>query len=384
MTGPLLLLLLAALQPPQPPRAGAAPPLTAAISQLGSIDYDVRTRASRTVRRAAPAEAIPALLSAVEGHDDGYVRYRALVLLSAFNNRTTPDVMRQAMLDPNDRLRAVAYAWFERNPDPAVVPSLLEQLERESSEFVRPSLVRALAAAGGTEQRVRPVLLREVNRGEDFFRSAVIEALGRHKAAFAVDALVAVANLEGPLQDDAALALGRIGERRALPVLAGLQRSAPREVQPAVAAGICLLGVNCGTHRGFLVRTLSFAEDAIGFQELLRGAAAGLAAMAAAGDRESAEALMEAGAPSRDPARAPMALGLASAALGQPVLLLEVLGDRADRPDVLALLGEGFDMLEEDFAEEQFFAAVRRAYWTAPEGSPRRVAAESLISQLEF
>lgn len=384
MIGPLLVtLLLTAAQTPEARPSAAAPDLATAIGQLGSIEYDVRTRASRVVRRAAPAAAVPALLGAIEGHDDGYVRYRALVLLSAFNDRTTPDVMRQAMFDPNDRLRAVAYAWFERHPDAAIVPSLVEQLERETSEFVRPSLVRALAAHG-QDERVRAVLLREVNRGEDFFRSAVIEALGRHKAAYAVDALAAVAKLDGPLQDDAALALGRIGERRALPVLAGLQRAAPREVQPAVAAGICLLGQNCATHRGFLVRTLSFAEEEIGFQELLRGAAAGLGAIAAAGDREGAAALIETGIPSRDPARAPIALALASAAVADPAFLLDLFEGRTDLADALTLLVEGFDMLEEDFAEEQFFAAVRRAYWTAPEGSPRRAVVEALITRLEF
>lgn len=383
--GPLLMtLLLAAAQAlPVRPADRTTSDLPAAIDQLGSIEYDVRTRASRAVRRAAPGEAVPALLAAVEGHDDGYVRYRALVLLSAFNHRSTPDVMRQAMFDPNDRLRAVAYAWFERHPDSSIVPSLIGLLERETSEFVRPSLVRALAAVG-SDDRVRPVLLREVNRGEDFFRSAVIDALGRHKAVFAVDVLAEIAGREGPLQDDAALALGRIGEPRALPMLAGLQRRAPREVQPAVATGICLLGVNCSTHRSFLARTLSFAEDTIGFQELLRGAAAGLGVLAAAGDREAAVALIEAGIPSRDPARAPMALALASAGVEDPALLLDVLEGRPDLTQALGLLVEGFDMLEEDFAEEQFFAAVRRTYWSAPEASARRQLVEALISRLDF
>ena len=383
--GPLLLtfLLMGVQASPRGTETGSAPGLPAAIDELGSIDYETRTRASKVVRRAAPADAAAALLTAIEQHDDGYVRYRALVLLSAFNNRTTPDVMRQAMYDPNDRLRAVAYAWFEAHPDHAIVPSLIEVLERETSEFVRPSLIRALAAAGA-DARVQQVLLREVNRGEDFFRSAVIEALGRHGASYAVDALAAIAALEGPLQDDAALALGRIGDRRALPVLAGLQRTAAREVQPAIAAGICLLGVNCGTHRGFLVRTLSFAEDSIGFQALLRGAAAGLGAIASTGDREAGSALLDLGVPSRDPARAPIALALASTAVEDPAFLLDLLESRQDRPEALALLLEGFDMLEEDYAEERFFAAVRKAYWAAPERSPRRQLVEAVITTLDF
>ena len=74
-------------------------------------------------------------------------------------------------------------------------------------------------------------------RGQDFFRSAVIEALGDRKAAYAEDALITIAQLEGPLQDDVALALGKW--EKALPVLAGLQRTAPKDTQPAIAADIC-------------------------------------------------------------------------------------------------------------------------------------------------
>jgi hypothetical protein len=48
------------------------------------------------------------------------------------------------------------------------------------------------------------------------------------------------------------------------------------------------------------------------------------------------------------------------------------------------LLREAFDMFEEDFEEERFYVTVRRAYWQAPEGSPRRQAAEALIKGLEF
>ena len=48
------------------------------------------------------------------------------------------------------------------------------------------------------------------------------------------------------------------------------------------------------------------------------------------------------------------------------------------------LLGEAFDMLEEDFEEERFYVAVRRAYWTAPQESPRRNITAALIQSLDF
>ena len=54
------------------------------------------------------------------------------------------------------------------------------------------------------------------------------------------------------------------------------------------------------------------------------------------------------------------------------------------RARAIDLLHEGFDSLEEDFAEEQFFAVARAAYWKAPDGSPDRTVAATLIDKLEF
>jgi HEAT repeat protein len=285
---------------------------------------------------------------------------------------------------PNDRLREVAYGYFERHPDRALAPRLLEALQKEDGDFVRPSLVRALAAVGD-DPKVREALLVDVTRGVDHFRSTVIEALGDFKHAYAVPKLIEVAKLEGPLQDDAVLALGKIGDKQALPVLASLQRSGSRELQPTVAAGICLLGVNCSSHIGYLQKVLGFADDNPGYQDLVRAAAAGLGTIAISkGSAESFEILFENGIPSRDPIRAPVALAVAKVALRNTPLTLEVLQKQSDRTGALDLLAEGFDMLEEDLEEEQFFAAIRRGYWTAPDGSPARRLSEQLIAKLDF
>jgi hypothetical protein len=50
----------------------------------------------------------------------------------------------------------------------------------------------------------------------------------------------------------------------------------------------------------------------------------------------------------------------------------------------IELLREGFESLEEDFAEEQFFGAARAAYWQAAEASPGRTINATLIDRLEF
>jgi HEAT repeat protein len=370
-------------QEPSAPQAVSAAQLKAAIDKLGDLDYAVRTNASRTVRRTATAQAVPALLQAVAEHTDGYVRYRALVLLTGFNDPRATDSMRESLVSPNDRLRTVAYTYFEHNPDRALVSQFLTALDKEQAEFVRPALVRALAAHGD-DPRVRAALLREVGRGEDFFRSAVIEALGDFKAAYAFDALTGVAKVDGPLQDDAAVALGKIGDKRALETLAALQRSAPRSTQPSIASAICLLGVNCESHENYLVETLKFADKNLGYQEMLRGAATGLGAIAVAGHEEAATGLFDVGIPSRDPTRAPVALALATIALRKTALMMSTLEKHPARDQATALLAEGFDMLEEDLDKERFFAFARRTYWDSPKDSPRRALMQALIGKLDF
>jgi HEAT repeat protein len=382
-------------QEPAAPQSVSAGQLQGAIDKLGDLDYATRTNAARTIRRTAGTQAIPALLRAVAEHGDGYVRYRALVLLTGFNDPRTRDAMRASLSSPNDRLRAVAYSFFEHNPDAALVPEFLVALDKEQGEFVRPAVVRALASAaravgeasrlGNADAlRVQQALLKEVNRGEDFFRSAVVEALGDYKAQYAYEALAAIAKQEGPLQDDAALALGKIGDKRALETFAALQRSAPRQTQPSIAAAICLLGINCESHQNFLVETLKFSDKNIGFQELLRGAAAGLGALAVAGRSEAADALIEIGIPSRDPTRAPIALALGTIALRNTPLVMTKLEERTDREGAIGLVAEGFDMLEEDLDKERFFVLARRTFWASTDGSPRRALMQTLIGKLDF
>src|ERR1700680_175039 len=174
---------------PAAPQQVSADQLKPALDKLAASDYAVRTGAARTVRRTVATQAVPALLQTVAEHADGYVRYRALVILTGFNDPRTRDAMRESRTSPNDRLRTVAYSFFEHHPDRALIGDLLTALDQEQGEFVRPALVRALVAHGAMfeDPRIRRTLLREVGRGEDFFRGAVIEALGDYKALYAYD-----------------------------------------------------------------------------------------------------------------------------------------------------------------------------------------------------
>src|SRR4029077_664817 len=84
-------------QEPAAPVPVSAAQLKAAIDKLSDLDYSVRTNASRTIRRTQSSQAVQALLQTVSEHGDGYVRYRALVLLTGFNDPRTKDAMRESL-----------------------------------------------------------------------------------------------------------------------------------------------------------------------------------------------------------------------------------------------------------------------------------------------
>src|SRR3954453_16274901 len=77
--------------PLQPGKAQPAMPVADAVNHLGDLDYATRTSAAASLRRRPAPEVAPALLDALEKHGDGYVRFRVLVLLSAFSNPRIPD-----------------------------------------------------------------------------------------------------------------------------------------------------------------------------------------------------------------------------------------------------------------------------------------------------
>jgi hypothetical protein len=292
-------------------------------------------------------------------------------------------VMRPMIADRNDRLRTVAYQWYEYHPDASALPQLLDAVGTERSEFIRPALIRAIGAHGD-DARARELLLTLALRGDDYFRGAVIGALGDYKAQYAVQRLTEIAQLDGPLQDDAITALGRIGDASAKATLAALQKTVARELQPTVSAALCLLGIDCDARAAFVRETLVYAAATPGYQPLLRGAVHATGMLAIAGRDAALNDLLEAGLKATDPARAALALGIGTVALRRPLTLLTVIEGRPDMPQALLLVREAFDMLAEDFEEERFYVQIRRAHWDAAPDSTRRRTAAALIEATEF
>ena len=359
--------------------------LRAAIERLGDFTHDVRVEASRAIRRAPAALAIPMLLDAAREHPDSYVQFRSAVLASGFGGARVQAYFRDALDAENDRVRAAAYAYWEHAPDPTLVPRLLAASDGETSAFVRPALVRALAAHDA-DADVRRLLVLDIDRGQASFRSSVIEALGDHGAAYAVDALLRIAREPGPLSDDALLALGKIGDSRALPAVRAAQNELSDDLQPVVSAAACLLGVDCGQQQHYIVSILQYGARTGTDRERMRNAAAGAAALALGGRRDALDALFAAGAETEpdDPARAPLALASGTVGLRRPALLLPALAARDDVDAALTLLRDAFDLLSEDLAEERFYVALREAYSAPGAGDARRDIAARAVSILEF
>jgi hypothetical protein len=355
--------------------------LQTAIGQLGAFDYGTRMNAARIVRRVAAAAAVPALVDAARSHQDQFVRYRALVLLTGFNDRGTADVMRSLIGDRNDRVREVAYRWYAARPDPAMADTLLAALQSEQAEFVRPALVTALAALGSNPQ-VQRTLIAEAGRGLDFFRIAVIEALGERRAAYAADAILEVARIDGPLQDDALLALARIGDQRVLGVIAP-GSAAPADTAASLYVARCLLGQDCP---GQVKALLEFASGARATPQVVRAALTGVGAIAAKPDVDATNAILAFARGASAGLRAEAAVAFSGVALRVPAHVLAWFDAAPDeaRAEAIEMLRTGFERLEEDFAEEQFFAAARAAYWAAGENSPTRERLATLIDKLEF
>ena len=358
----------------------AATDLKTLITNLGSLDYPTRMNAARLIRRAAPAQAVPALVDAVRRHPDEYVRNRAFIVLSAFNDKGTPDLAKSLIADKNDRLRESVLKWFEQHPDPKLAPSLLSALQSETAEFVRPALIEALTAVDQDPQ-VQGALVAEAGRGLDFFRTAVIDALGRRRAAYALDAIAPMTREAGPLQQEAVLAVGRIGGPKADSILAGVTGAAP-EVQMTIRAATCLAGKGCDMQIPALTDVAGRDKER---PVVIRAAIGGLAAIAESGNAAALRSLLDLA--TRVPAlHDAVALGFSEVALRRPSSVLDWFNSapQPSRDAAMVLLKDGFDSLENDYAEEQFFAATRAMYWQGAENSSTRTVTAAIIQRLEF
>ena len=182
--------------------------------------------------------------------------------------------------------------------------------------------------------------------------------------------------------DDAVLALGRIGGAQASATFKALT-SASVDVVPALHAAQCLVDGGCDRH---LKALADLTRDTTAKPEAVRAAVAAIGAIAARGDASAAATLVTLAGTGSEAVKRDATLVFAGLALRRSSFVIEWLTGAAEdeRNRAIAVLHAGFDSLEEDFAEEQFFATARAAYWKGAEGSSDRTVTAALIDKLEF
>src|SRR5436189_5269821 len=134
-----------------------------------------------------------------------------------------------------------------------------------------------------------------------------------------------------------------------------------------------MVGADCEARVAFLQETLTSAAATDGYRSLMHAAARGLSLIAAAGSRTALDALFAVAVTARDTqVQETLALEVGRVALRSPLTVLDAVEARAVPGVLVSLVLDAFDMLSEDVVEEQFYVAIRRAYWAAPEQSARR------------
>ena len=161
----------------------------------------------------------------------------------------------------------------------------------------------------------------------------------------------------------------------------GTESAAP-PLALTIQAAQCLAGQRCDAAIKAMTDAVSAANASAA---VIRAAMSGLTAIATNGSDPAVAALVTIagrGGVVRDHA----AIGIGTMAVMVPDRTIAWL-DSAPPPTrdaAIALLKDGFDDLEEDFGEEQFFAAARATYWKVPDGSATRSLSALLIQRLEF
>ena len=358
------------------PAPTSAAEIRAAIDQLGDLDYATRVKAgapgSPQRRRASGAGAAAGDPASTRTASSASA---ASCCSPASTIRARP--IRCAKRWPRRTIGCAKwrYGYFELHPDRALIPRFLAALDKENGDFVRPALVRALAAVGD-DPKVRDALLLDVTRGVDFFRST------RHRGARRLQArampspkLIEIAKLDGPLQDDAVMALGKIGRQAGAGGAGGVcSARGAKDLQPTLAAAICLLGVNCS----LASRLPGEGAGVRRRQSRLSGAGARRPPPAwqpsrSAGNAEALEILFDKGIPSMDPIRAPLALAVAQGGAAQHAAACS--RSSSKRTDQAGRHRSARRRLRHARGGSRGRAVLRRGaagYWAAPDGSPTR------------
>lgn len=128
----------------------------------------------------------------------------------------------QVLEDSNNILRGHAAIILGNIGDKEAINPIITLLD-DSDSNVRGNAIIALG--NFQEVRITDLLIKHLGEDEDAFnRSCAADALGHLKEKRAVEALIIALNdIDPQVQEDAAWALGEIGDKKALPALIALR-----------------------------------------------------------------------------------------------------------------------------------------------------------------
>lgn len=223
---------------------------------------------------------IARLTSALKSSDEEERRAAALTLAWAQSPAATAALL-SALSDRSERVRAAAIASLAWQGDPMVAPHIAARLAGDKSYFVRKTAAYALGRLKTREGTIALVAaLNEKPREKNLeVRSAAVVALGEYADAAAIEPLTRAlddkldfiraraalalgangrnaaqavprlikllgADKENSVKRQAAIALGRIGERSALPALHQAQRDPDPYLSRAALEAIAMIEAN--------------------------------------------------------------------------------------------------------------------------------------------
>ncbi|HEY3418115.1 MAG TPA: HEAT repeat domain-containing protein, partial [Armatimonadota bacterium] len=224
----------------------------ALLAQLADPDPNVRVRAIETLAEMRNTDGIAPLALAVVQDKDGTVRAAAARALGAFQDGRAVDALTAAWQDADRNVRLAAAQGLGRTNDPRALALLL------NATSVTADCDLALYGLGqSTAPAAVDKLLAFTKHSNSWLRQVALQGLGNSGSPCAVPALIAALkdpterylslHKIAPLRIEAAGALSKLTDRRAIPaLLTALSDSSPDVVSNAANALTAITGQHFG------------------------------------------------------------------------------------------------------------------------------------------
>ncbi|MFB3882591.1 MAG: HEAT repeat domain-containing protein [Armatimonadota bacterium] len=227
--------------------------VAALVAALGDADDGVRIRAAMSLGEVADPSAVGPLAGLLRDGNQ-YVRLAAISALGRTGGQAATKALIPLLRDREGKVGAAAASALG-NAEGAEAAEALLGAARDRWWQVRRAAARGLGGRPGA-----PLAQALVSLLDDPYwqvRSAAAEALGRSKARSAVPALIDVVRKDDDpaVRAEAVRALGQIGDRRALTVVAALVGDANERVRWAAVGAVS--DINGGRAGGELERLLA-------------------------------------------------------------------------------------------------------------------------------